>query len=50
VLKCYLAAILLAEKTTKNWTSLLPGGMPSDLIRDCEENKRMQLNMEARVG
>jgi hypothetical protein len=50
MLKRYLATILLSEKTTKNWTSLLPGGMPSDLIRDSEENKRVQLNMEAGVG
>jgi hypothetical protein len=50
MLKSYLTTILLAEKTTNNWTSLLPGGMASNLIGDSKENKRVQLDMETRVG
>jgi hypothetical protein len=50
VLECEVAAILLTEDGAYNWAFLLAEGVSSDVVRDCEEDERMELNANGCVG
>ena len=50
MLECEVAAILLAEDGADDGAVLLPECVACDVVGDCEEDQRVELNGERRVG
>lgn len=50
MLECEVAAVLLTKDGTYNRAFLLAESVPSDVVRDCEEDERMELDADGCVG
>ena len=50
MLKCEVAAILLTEDGAYDRAFLLAESVSSDVVRDCEEDERMELDADGCVG
>ena len=50
VFECEVAAVLLTENGAYNWAVLLAEGVSGDVVGDCEEDERMELDADRCVG
>ena len=49
MLQRYLTAIMLAQQSSSDRSLLLSCGVPSDVVRDREEDQRMELDTESGI-